>query len=247
MPMPLAFIILMFAVYFYLTSRKKIANCLASFVLISIYLLSLSPISHAISSPLESRYSKYQNQVVSFVLVLGGYHSSDERKPLSSLLSKVSLMRLFEGISIYKVNPGAKLLLSGYKGRDEISNALAMKKVAVSLGVSFEDIVLAEEVKDTAEESVFWVNYLEAQSELNLSLALVTSATHMPRSMSLFNQVNTKVGAVDIIPAPTDYLTIPQRDSGWKAIVPRADNLYRVERAWHEYLGMIWTFVKRVF
>jgi len=245
MPMPMAFIALMLAVLFYLTSRKKIAACITTFVLLGIYLLSLSPISRAISSPLETHYPKYQQQVVSFVLVLGSGHSSDERKPLSSLLSTVALMRLFEGINIYNANPGAKLLLSGYKALDEISNALAMQKVAVSMGVPFDDIVLAEDVKDTAEESLFWMNYLLTKSEENRRLALVTSATHMPRSMSLFNQLNTETYGVDIIPSPTEYISIPQRDSGWQAIVPGANSLYRVERAWHEYLGMAWAFLNR--
>jgi len=242
MPLPFGGLLLLLAGVLFFRKHKTAAKALLIAVLMIWYVLSIAPTAQWLAGSLEYKYSKYENQGVNFVLVLGGYHRSDERLPLSSLLSQTSLMRLMEGIRIYKLNSGSKLLLSGYRGRDEISNAYAMKLVANSLGVPDKDIILAEQVKDTAEEAEHWVNVVQ-----NRPFALVTSAIHMRRSVYLFEEAFQKQLSVEspldeqlLIPAPTAFSGSGKQGFYWKSWFPSANNLSDVKAAWHEYLGLVW-------
>jgi len=68
------------------------------------------------------------------------------------------------------------------------------------MGVSDSDIVLEPDSKDTKDEAVLIQKIVG-----NEKLILVTSASHMPRSMALF-----KKRGMQPIPAPTDH-TIKRR------------------------------------
>lgn len=248
MPLPLGFLLLLIGGQLYARRHFLISKIIAFGVLLIWYLLSLSPVASLLVEPLENQFPKYTNQAVSYIIVLGGYHHSDERKPISSLLSTVSLMRLTEGIRIYRLNAGAKLLLSGYKGRDKISNAEAMAKVAGALGVPSADIILATNTKDTGEEAQHWAQYLvnesSAMDDQNdkkpIMTALVTSASHMPRALFWFRDYLAKQPKIKIVPAPTAYMTGAKTGLSWRSFVPSANALQVTEAAWHEYLGIIW-------
>jgi len=234
MPLPVGAIIILFALFLSWRAYHKTAKTLFGIAFIFIYLISAGPVAVLMTEALEHQYPKYDNQTVSYVLVLGGSHDSDPRRPISSLLSTESLARLVEGIRIYRLNKGAKLLLSGYNAGDPISNAEAMSRVALDQGVPIEDIVLARSVKDTAEEARHWAAFAKGES-----MALVTSAMHMPRSVFLFEQYD-----VQLFPSPTAYTT-GSRGLSWKSWFPRANSLKLVERAWHEYLGLAWAKLRR--
>jgi len=235
MPLPLGFVILLLAVFVFFQGYQRLAKGLGIGVIFIWFILSLSPVSQLIAAPLEYEFPKYNNKTVNYVVVLGGYHNSDERFPVSSLLSKTSLMRLSEGMRIYHLNPGAKLLLSGYKGNDVISNAEAMAKVAHAFGIPKDNIIMAEQPKDTAEEAAYWAHYLNNNMLKNQHFALVTSAMHIPRAMYLFQNQGLQP-----IPAPTAFRTGGHHGLNWHSWFPNAGSLTLIESAWHEYLGRIW-------
>ena len=234
MPLPFGFMLCTLALVLYWQGSRRAAKRVLVLVLSGWFLLSLYPVAHWLNEPLEFQFPKYQGVPVSFVIVLGGGHRSDQRLPFSSLLSDSSLMRLTEGITIYHRNPGAKLLLSGYQGRDQISNAEAMARVAVELGIPAADIILETSPKDTAEEAMQWAQRLD-----NQPFALVTSAAHMPRAVYLF-----RGQGLDPIPAPTDYRSGGDRPLSWDSWLPDAGALELVTRAWHEYLGLFWAYLR---
>jgi len=68
------------------------------------------------------------------------------------------------------------------------------------------------------------------------SLLLVTSASHMPRAMAHFQAVGLAP-----IAAPTHYLAYREDPDTLGYWVPSSQNLYKIERALHETLGMIAT------
>jgi len=234
MPLPFGFVILLLALIIFWQGYHRLAKGMGIGVLISWFLLSLNPVAQLIATPLEHTFPKYNGQSVDYVVVLGGYHNSDERFPISSLLSKTSLMRLSEGIRIYRMNQGAKLMLSGYKSHDVISNAEAMSRVAQEYGVQKEDIIIATEPKDTSEEAAHWATYLKDQR-----FALVTSAMHLPRSVYLFQNQGLKP-----IPAPTAFHTGGHHGLQWNDWLPKASALSVSKSAWHEYLGRIWASIR---
>ena len=248
MPLPFGFIMLFLALIILSLGYRRFAKGLGFSVLMFWYVLSIAPVAEFIASPLEYEFPKYQQQSVAYVIVLGGYHNSDERFPISSLLSQESLMRLSEGIRIYRENPGAKLLLSGYKFHDEISNAEAMSRVAQAFGVPEADIVIAPQPKDTAEEAAHWAHFLKAQqlkaqklagNNVNQNFALVTSAMHLSRAVYLF-----QYQGLQPIPAPTAYGTGGHHGTHWRDWFPSANALSLSESAWHEYLGKAWAIIR---
>tara|TARA_R110002072_G_scaffold140765_8_gene285226 strand:+ start:16472 stop:17263 length:792 start_codon:yes stop_codon:yes gene_type:complete len=242
MPLPLFYVLLGFAVLLFWRRKLFLAKTFSVISMLFLYLISIEVTGDFFGNKLESQYPGYQknvqikNQEIDYVLVLGSSHFSDSAHPISSLLSPVGLTRLVEGVRIYRLNPGSKLLLSGYRFDDEISHAQALKKVALHFAVPAKDIVLAEQVKDTQEEASHWMAFAEGKS-----LVLVTSASHMPRSMFLFehaqknNTLSTK-----LYPAPTGYISHQVSRLSWRSWFPSGHNMYRVERVWHEYLGLLW-------
>ena len=236
MPIPvLLFLILLSAGLFYKRS-KTLATFTLVFALTALYLLSIKPVANAIAQPLEFKHPKYLQQPVSYVVVLGSAHDTDQRIPALSQLSRTGLSRLITGIQIYRQNPGAKLLLSGYGGYDSRTHAEVAAEAAQLLGVDSQDILLAPDARDTREEARAWKALLNTKA-----FALATSALHMPRAMDIFNQEG-----LNPIAAPANYETAGQRPTYWRDWLPRASHLKLTEAAWHEYLGLAWARLKNV-
>lgn len=237
MPLPLFFIMSCLALLMYWRKQLVLAKSLSILSGLFLYLISIQITGDTLANSLEAQYPRYQaDQVVPYVLVLGSAHYSDPEQPISSLLSSAGLKRLVEGVHIYRQNPGAKLLVSGYRFDDDISQALALKKVALHFGVPTHDIILAEQVKDTQEEAAYWIEFVK-----NESLVLVTTAIHMPRSLFLFKKEQEKQHFLGpIYPAPADHISHNDNRLTWQSWFPSARNMHRVERVWHEYLGLLW-------
>ncbi|MFT6904475.1 MAG: uncharacterized SAM-binding protein YcdF (DUF218 family) [Oleiphilaceae bacterium] len=242
MPLPMLVLLLCLAGILYWRKKFLIAKSIGVFSIVFFYLISIQVTSNFFASKLEYQYPSYQkqkNERVDFVLVLGSWHSSDSNQPISTLLSSSGLKRLVEGIRVYRLNSGSKLLLSGYALNDEISHAQALKKVAIHLGVPESDMILAGDVKDTNEEAYHWANLAKGKS-----LVVVTSASHMPRSMYLFQQVEKSKGLkLHLIAAPTDYVSHKELVLFWRSWFPSGANISYFERVWHEYLGIFWAYL----
>lgn len=237
MPLPMATIGVLLSLILFRKKKKKTARAVMSISLLATFLLSLPAISYQIGAPLERAYPQYDGTPVVFVAVHGGYHSSDSAKPITSWLSSISMVRLMEGIRIYQLNPGSKLLLSGYSGQDKISQAETMARVAESFGVPRSDMVLEPKTKDTEEEAIAWSKYVKGAA-----FAVVTSAIHMPRTMMWYQEY----GAMPI-PAPTEYKYGGDGEIDWWGLIPSARALRSSESAWYEYLGVVWAHIKKSF
>jgi len=232
LPIPLVLIISGFGLFLlWFTKWQRFGKLLVGFAVIGLLVMSSTPFSNYAISTLENSFAPFdvEKKTVKYVMVLGSGHVSDAKLPVTSQIGSVSLIRLVEGIRIYQANPGSKLILSGYGGKDPVSNAEVVAKVAVALGIARSDLIESANARDTFEEARLIKEVIG-----NAVFALVTSANHMPRSMAVF----TKQG-LSPIPAPANYLVkkSPNKDSSWEF---SAGNLYKTERAMHEYLGLAW-------
>jgi uncharacterized SAM-binding protein YcdF (DUF218 family) len=165
-----------------------------------------------------------------FVVVLGGGHISDPKLPITSQISGESLVRLVEGIRIYKKYSHVKLILSGGRGFGSIPCAEVMAHVAKELGVDENDIILESQSKDTKDEAQLIKPLVE-----NDHFILVTSASHMPRSMALFKKLG-----MNPIPSPTGHLAIRKEGLSPSSFFPSAGDFLKTEKVFHEYLGIAW-------
>jgi uncharacterized SAM-binding protein YcdF (DUF218 family) len=99
------------------------------------------------------------------------------------------------------------------------------------MGVDSSAVRLHTEPRDTGEEAERMAELL-APGERFL---LVTSAAHIPRSMYHF-----RARGLDPIPAPAQAHALRGAGLGPRDFLPSATNYVKVERAAHEYLGLLW-------
>ncbi|WP_031386899.1 ElyC/SanA/YdcF family protein [Desulfonatronum thiodismutans] len=199
-----------------------------------------SPVADRLLTPLELRYepvtSAWDLADVRFVVVLGGGHRSDPRLTATMQLSDASLARLIEGIRLHRQLPESVLIFTGGAIFDAFSHAWVMAAAAGELG-ELEPKVLLDQPRDTAEEMLALREVIAADEPF----LLVTSASHMPRSVAL-----AKAAGLAPVPAPTDFLVKQslERERHPGDYFPSAVALRRSERAVYEYLGLIWTEVR---
>jgi uncharacterized SAM-binding protein YcdF (DUF218 family) len=104
------------------------------------------------------------------------------------------------------------------------------------IGVKKENLVLEEASKDTEDQARFIYRMVKQERFI-----LVTSASHMPRSMTLFKKLG-----MHPIPAPTEYQVKEGEGTVPKRFYPTADGLMKAERAFYEYLGLVWTKMRGI-
>ncbi|MHC3994919.1 ElyC/SanA/YdcF family protein [Thiomicrolovo sp. ZZH C-3] len=228
MPLPIFLFLSAIGLYLLYTDRRRKGLQFLSVAFVWIVLLSYAPFSALLLQPLESHFPKWQpdGTPAAYVHVLGYGHDSDETLPLSSQPYPDGLVRIVEGIAVFRQNSGAKLIFSGYGGHDELSNAKVNARVAAALGVEEDNIIVLDSSRDTAEEATALKKIAG-----NKEVILVTSAAHMPRAIKSFENVGLNVSA-----APTDFKA---KDSVLLQL-PGASGLSNSETAFHEYLGLLW-------
>jgi len=218
-----------------LTRRRKAGKIFVLIGIIFLGMLSYDGVSDRLLRPLEYQYppllSLENIQNVKWIVVLGGGHTSDSKLPITSQVSEASLIRLVEGIRLYRGVPKSKLILSGGRPFEKISNAQVLADVAIAIGVKKQDLILEDISKDTEDEARL-IQEIVSQERF----ILVTSASHMPRSMALFKKLG-----MDPIPAPTDYLVKESQKMSPGMFYPGVSGLSKAERAFHEYLGIVWS------
>jgi uncharacterized SAM-binding protein YcdF (DUF218 family) len=230
---PLGFVLFLFFIstIFMLGGKEKRSKQFAFFGLFFLLLFSYQPFSNTLLAHLENSYQQYDyNNSAKYIHVLGSGHTVDPAQPISSQVGNSGVKRVIEGIAIHLRTPNSKLIFTGYKADTNTSIVEMNTKLALSLGVKKENIIAGCEAKDTQEEA-------ECVKEIvkNEKLILVTSASHMPRAMKIFNTVE-----LNPIPAPTDFRKEPQNRY---ATPPKIGYLKDSEVAIHEYIGMAWSIL----
>jgi len=210
--------------------RKRTGQALVASALLLLAVLGMPPVGSRLVGSLERGEAPFAGGPVDYVVVLGSGHVSDSRLPISSRLSEVALFRLVEGLRIAHAQPTTTLVLSGYGGADPRPNAEIYRDVAIALGFPVARIVTEGRPRTTREEAELLEPLLRGHR-----FALVTSATHMPRALALF-----EARSLTPVPAPTGYLGT--RVPGFRALelVPDAGSLSLVRRAWYELLSRSW-------
>jgi len=226
------FIVGLFTLWF--TRRQKTGKIIVSIGVILLTTISYGAVSDMFLGPLESKYLPITNtsayQDVKWVVVLGGGHFPGPNLPITDQLTDASLVRLVEGIRIHKKLSNSKLLLSGGSVFDSTSDAGVMAKMAMALGIEKKEIVLESESKDTKDQARFIQNIIG-----NNRFVLVTSASHMARSVALFRAKGMKP-----IPAPTGFQVKNTLKISPATFFPSGKGIDKMERVVYEYLGIVW-------
>lgn len=229
--MPIPFILLLLLFSLLLWRRRSLAKygVVGAFILLLFFSSQLSV--STLVRPLESAYPINAEPITGscFVVVLGSAHADIEGASAVQSLSAVALARLMEGMRQLSLGQNCILVVSGWGGElTRFSHAEMMANAAVELGVERRRIILFPLARDTVEEAQY-VKWELGEEPFRL----VTSATHMPRAIAIFNHLGLHPSA-----APTDF--IARDDFGWRVT---ADNLSASQRAVHEHIGRLWLWL----
>jgi uncharacterized SAM-binding protein YcdF (DUF218 family) len=202
-----------------LAAKKLLTFTFLTLVLLGYGVLSYWPLQklEGLYAPLDIKSLRPNN--IKWVVVLAG--GPDE-----------TIVRLTEGIRIYRSLPGAKLIMSGGKVVDAAPepSSSKMARIATGLGVNADDIVQENTSRDTKDEARIVRSMIH-----ETPFVLVTSAYHMPRSMALF-----KAQGMYPVPAPTGNHILPdERYLSPYWFFPSTYNIMEAEIVLHEILGII--------
>ena len=138
--------------------------------------------------------------------------------------------RLWHAARLYHAGKAPKIVVSGV-GFATSDGSVAMDFLA-DLGVPKQAILLEDKSHNTIQNAIYSKAFLKTHGLTNT--LLVTSASHMPRSMAAFQHVG-----MDPIPVSTDVRGI-QEVHGLRRYVPSAGALSMSSTAVKEYLGLIY-------
>jgi uncharacterized SAM-binding protein YcdF (DUF218 family) len=235
------------------TRREMLGKILVSLGILIIFPLSFNAVSTELLRPIESLYPPLmldstgnrqdhqggllinQNEpAIKWIVVLGGGHVSDPNVPLTSQVSSASLVRLTEGVNLYRNLPGSKIVLMGGAVFDPVPEVELVAKIAEIMNVNRNDLVLEKMSKDTEEQAKFIKNIVGSDRFI-----LVTSASHMPRSVALFKKVG-----LNPVPAPTGHRVIEGKGMSPGDFFPSTGGLGKADTAIYEYLCMAWSKIR---
>ena len=236
---PFNIILLLFISGWILLSRKpKIGKALLTSALILIFLCGLSPIPTVLIRTLENRIlaRPVPNRIDGIIILAGGVDMKLSRRGLIELRAEAD--RIVEGVILAKRHPEAKVVITGGTGflgqSDALREADGLAKLARSLGIPSERIIIERNSRNTHEHAVEMAKLLKGKK--NEKWLLITSAAHMPRSVGCFRKVG-----LSPIPYPVDYKTeVAVYDAlSMSMFVPTLGNIGCFSQSLHEWIGLI--------
>jgi len=240
-PLGLA-ITLLCASLFFLREAKGKKRAYGFFLVVAgiivLLLPSLPLTARFLTEPLERAAGPYcepealRSQGVNYIVVLAGSLVLSELGPADGW--GPSLPRIMEGIRLARDLPESVLVLSGGCLPHIKSQPEAMKVLPTQLGIQPTRLLIKVGALDTRDEANVLQDIIR-----EAPFALVTSAIHMKRAQRLFSQ-----NGMHPIACPCARRIWP--DSPWYHwIIPNATSLKDSTDALHEYLGIVWAYMRK--
>jgi len=151
----------------------------------------------------------------------------------------ITYSRLFNGIRIFKQSGARTLALCGGSLIPNTeSEAEVMKALALELGIEENKIITETESHNTMENAAELAKLLSSTEKRRIGL--VTSALHILRSEKAFRK---QFPNDTIVPIPVNYIYSPDQHN-LRSFVPSADAFATSNYALHEWIGIIWYFMR---
>jgi len=214
--------------------RRRTGRIIVTVALLMLALFAYGWVANPFLESLETQYPAYPNEPaqedIDYVVVLGAGNTSDGSLPPTSRVDSDSLIRLVEGIRIFRMHPGSRLLLSGGANFDPVPVGKAMADLAVAIGVDPDDILVEDRSRNTEDEARLIESVVGEKP-----FVLVTSASHLPRAMAIFEK-----HGMSPTPAPTAHLAKRSGSADPSRFFPRVENLAKAQAGVYELLGTLW-------
>ena len=203
--------------------------------------LSTPAAAHLALGALERQHPPLAPETVAadaIVVLAGGVREATDprRRPV---LAEGSIVRTLCAARLYHAGSPRPVIVSGGSPSGPPLAAPLMAELLVVLGVPEDDVVVEEQSRDTYENARESARLLQAHGLTRP--ALVTEASHMPRSVRAF-----RAQGVAVIPAGCNYRA-SELDQSWLRFVPSAGGASLFQVAAHEWLGMAWYWLNGSF
>jgi len=241
-PLGLASVLLIVALL--LKDRGKKQRVLLILALSILWLGGNRWVAVGLTRSLEWRYLPPEEVPQADAIVLLGGCTDPWEYPRQMVEMSGCVDRVFYAAWLYEHGAAPYILSSGgylpWKG-ERTSPAEEMVPILEKLGVPNEVVWLEPKSRNTYENALFAKEILQEKGIDKI--ILVTSALHMPRSVSLFEHQG-----FEVLPAPTDYFVTqslwqslfrPNAMTAFMNIFPTVDNMEKTTLALKEYIGII--------
>jgi len=247
-PLNLLFLISVLALFF-LILRKPIATKLFLWLsVIGFILVGYAPIPESLARILENSIEKVDlktipSEQIAGIIILGGAISGEDIAiDRGEITIGSAAERVTKGLELIRRHPNLPFIFSGFSGRVTprgMSEADAFKQLITEQGlaeITQSTAYYENQSRNTYENAVYSKKIIDQLGVGNPSIKtglwlLVTSATHMPRSVKNFEKQG-----IQIIPIPVDYQTANTLQ--WKEF-NITDGAVLWNRLLHEYIGIV--------
>jgi uncharacterized SAM-binding protein YcdF (DUF218 family) len=169
------------------------------------------------------------------IIVLGGDFNAGLAEVLGPRIAAPS--RLVALATLARRYPEARLIFSGGSGsvvRPELKESELAKPILADLGVDIARVTFESDSRNTVENAIF--TYRAAQPNPGETWLLITTASHMPRTMGTFR----RAGWTAITPYPVEFYTHPQLRGGIGVTFDAGLNPFSI--AFREVVGLAYYY-----
>lgn len=203
-PLTLALAILALGVVLLFTRWWRGGRMVLALTMIAILGLSVLPVRHWIVGALEDRFPQPEiTGAVDGIVILGGFVDPVMTEARGQVALSGAIERLTEALALARAHPQARLVFTGGSGnpsRQDVKEAHALRRLLNEIGLDPERMEFEDQSRNTRENAVLTKDMVQPRP--GETWVLVTSASHMPRSVGAFHAVGWPVVAY-----PVDYST----------------------------------------
>ena len=213
----------------------RVAKASLNLLLVTLLLVALLPVGEWLLYPLENRFPANPQlpHKIDGIMVLGGPESITRSAVWNQVELGDSAERLLAGMALARRHPEAKLVFTSGSGSilyQRYKGADVGKKLFEEQGMDSSRILLERKSRNTYENAAFSKALVKPRS--GEIWVLVTTASHMPRSVGIFCQADWPM-----IPYPVDHHT-------WRGNLLRLDyglvgHLNELGLAMYEWVGLV--------
>ncbi len=183
--------------------------------------------------PLDETYAK--GDVI--VVLSGDVFQPDVMRPKAEP-GPSTLYRCVHAADLYRANP-CPVIISGATSdpdREDIGCAVVMNELLVKLGIKPSDLIVENASFSTFENAVACSKIIREKKFQKV--VLVTDAVHMPRAVRCF-----RAQGLEVIPSGCQYRSA-HVGGELDQFLPRLEAAKWIERACHEWQGILWYWLQ---
>ncbi len=187
------------------TKWQRTGRWILTVTMVFVVLVTTVQVGLLMIEPLENRYpivTKFTGPIDG-IIVLGGSIKQLTTKYRGQPSQNGRAERLTEFIALAKLHPNAKLVFSGGSGsllHQDVKEAETARLFFAQMGLDTKRVVFEDQSRNTFENALNSFKLVSPKPQERW--VLITSASHMPRSVGTFRKVGWK-----LIPFPVDFST----------------------------------------